>query len=94
MNQVTQSLSGEPLRLTSWYSPGSGGDYWKESNQLSLDVGEEGEEKEFVMPIMLWPELSALGREVWSRSLEGRERWARQAEKGEKPSSREAEPWP
>ena len=44
MNQVTLSLSGEPLRLTLWYSPGSGGDYRKERNQWSLDVGGERRE--------------------------------------------------
>lgn len=45
---------------------------------------EKRDEKELVMPITLWLELSALSREVWSRSLEEREGWARQAEKGEK----------
>lgn len=66
---MTQSLSGEPRGLTSWYSPGSGGEHWgRERNQLSLDMG-EGKEGA-LMPITLWLELSALGREVWSRGLE------------------------
>lgn len=39
-----------------------------------------------MMPITLWLELSALGREVWSRGLEESEGWARQAGKGQKPS--------
>lgn len=43
VNEPSDSeFSGEPLRLTFQYSPGSGGDRWEERQQLSGCGGGEG----------------------------------------------------